>query len=279
MDITLKFSGTTTNATETEIFRSDGSRLLIATGAAYRVQGTALAVDGSISVREWELSLLIKNVGGTVSFVGLPNITDLRGDTGTSGWNVDFAADNTNHALNVNVTGEASHTISWSIEVTVNVIGDTNPAIAGYYCDEHDLAYMLSETTLIQLSNDTAGALVTDNNVIIAIIGRAQAYIDSELGGTYTVPFSPVPALIKNICVTLSCYDLMLRRFSVMDMPKQWIDAREFAVRQIAELSSLEQRLDPVLYPIGSVAGVMQQAAVGERLFDFNSTTNQISEF
>lgn len=273
MDNNCKWVGQTTDATPKELFRSDNTRLAIATGAVYRIEGTALAVDASVSAREWQFSMLIKNVAGTVSFIGSPIVTDLRGDTGTESWVLSLTADNTNKALSVTVTGESAHSISWSVEAVLNAVGDTNPAISGYYCDDNDIEYMIGEKMLAQLSNDTTNALTPDNTVVIACIQKAQAYIDAELGGTYSTPFAPVPEVIKSICVTLSIYYLLLRRFSIMEMPKGWTDERDKAIKQIGELSTLEQRLDPDLYPVLSASAVMMQAVYGDRVMDFSSTS------
>jgi len=53
----------------------------------------------------------IDNNAGTTALVGTPFMLDLAEDT--AAWVVEAAADNTNDALIINVTGQATKTIKW----------------------------------------------------------------------------------------------------------------------------------------------------------------------
>lgn len=124
MDYQVKWSGQTTNATATEIYTPTGQRMAIAASTAYNIKGTAIAVDtSSIGTHKWEFDALIKNVAGNVSFVGTPIVTDLMSDSGTEAWTLSIAADDTNNAFAVTVTGASGRTIDWNIYGSVDVIG------------------------------------------------------------------------------------------------------------------------------------------------------------
>src|SRR5690606_22169373 len=65
----------------------------------------------------WSTEVLLKNIGGTVSIVGTPSVTALAADAGAAAWAIAISADDTNKALQVTVTGEASKTIEWTAYV------------------------------------------------------------------------------------------------------------------------------------------------------------------
>ena len=58
----------------------------------------------------------IKNVGGTTSLIGTVSIIGTDVET-NAGYNVDITADDTNDALQVEVTGVASETLRWTIHI------------------------------------------------------------------------------------------------------------------------------------------------------------------
>jgi hypothetical protein len=125
MDYQVKWSGTTTNAVATELFLATGLRYPIGYNAVCRIEGTALASSAGLASKEWSWSLLIKNVAGVVSIVGDVLLTELFADAGAATWVLGLAADDTNNALAVTVTGQAGTTITWSVYGNVDTIGST----------------------------------------------------------------------------------------------------------------------------------------------------------
>ena len=79
------------------------------------------------------------------------------------------------------------------------------------YCTLDDIKEQISEDELIQLSDDE-----NTGTVDTAAIDRAIADADAEINGycveRYTVPFDPVPDLIRKYCVDISIYNLLSRR-------------------------------------------------------------------
>jgi hypothetical protein len=116
--------GTTTDATETEIFvaGNSGSRISIGsnTTVSYKVQLVARRTDATGESASWELKATADNFSGTTADVGsVYEVIVARDDTN---WLVDARADDTNDSVNIYVTGAAGKTIAWMARVeTVEV--------------------------------------------------------------------------------------------------------------------------------------------------------------
>lgn len=80
------------------------------------------------------------------------------------------------------------------------------------YCTQADLIEKLPETDLVSLSNDTEAAIINSARVN-NLISENSDLIDSYLRGSYTLPLSEVPTLLKTICCYLVIYALYVRRF------------------------------------------------------------------
>ncbi len=79
------------------------------------------------------------------------------------------------------------------------------------YCTESDIQKQLSPEQLIELTDDDGNDL-PDSGVIEQAIADADAEIDSYLAGRYTVPVSPVPAVIRKLSVDIAIWNLYSRR-------------------------------------------------------------------
>lgn len=77
--------------------------------AARQTAGT-----GTGACAGWDIPVLVKNIGGTVSIVGSPATTAAYADAGASGISVAIDVDAPNGALKVTVTGLASKSFSWT---------------------------------------------------------------------------------------------------------------------------------------------------------------------
>ena len=112
------------------------------------------------------------------------------------------------------------------------------------YCTVDDLALRLSKQNLIELTNDDPGSTEPNTDVIDLFIASSDSYIDGLLSGVYTTPFVPVPVLIKDISIVCTVYNLMLRRFASMDMPKGWADKYKDAMAMLNQIGDLLVSLD-----------------------------------
>ena len=79
------------------------------------------------------------------------------------------------------------------------------------YCDIDDLQEQISEDELIGLSDDAAAGAV-DDDVISRAIADADAVVDVYCHERYTVPLTPVPAMIRRVSVDIAIYNLYSRR-------------------------------------------------------------------
>jgi hypothetical protein len=108
---------TTTNATTLELFL-DGARerMQVPNNGTWTFQAMVAARNNSGGSAGFRIEGVIKNVNGTVSLVGTPTVTGLGSDiAGLT--NPQAAADNTNKALILRVTGVAGQRIKWVARV------------------------------------------------------------------------------------------------------------------------------------------------------------------
>ena len=108
--------GTTSNATETEIFvgGTSSSRIPVASNTTvfYEVDIVARRTDATGESGGWHLKAVADNFSGTVADVG--SVYEVQVATDDANFAVDARADNTNDAVGIYVTGAASKTVRWT---------------------------------------------------------------------------------------------------------------------------------------------------------------------
>lgn len=113
-------TGTTTNATETEIFIEgvSNSRVPVSTNKAshYRVEVIGRRTDVIGDVASFELRSVVLNNAGVVTDIG--NVYEIVVARTDANMAVDVRADDANNAIGVFVTGVAGKTISWRAVMT-----------------------------------------------------------------------------------------------------------------------------------------------------------------
>ena len=184
---------------------------------------------------------------GTISPLGTTNVTSGQDQvytiTASTGYQIDSVwADGVNQGAISTFTFHAvaaTHTVVAIFAIT-----------GGYYCTQQDLINMVGQTRLAQISNETANATVPDPVVVMDKIAESWNYINANLSGTYTVPLTPTPGIIHDLSIKVSIYNLFLRKFSIMQMPKEWDAKYKEACEQIESLQSGDLDLDSVLYPV-----------------------------
>lgn len=121
---TIRLTGTTTNATPTQIY-VDGvalSRWLVPTATSMSVtvhvvaRRTETAAEGAAYLYHG----LVRR--DTTAATVLVNLTSLNAIEDQPSWAVAFTADTTNGAVTVQVTGEAAKTISWAVIATMTIV-------------------------------------------------------------------------------------------------------------------------------------------------------------
>ena len=91
------------------------------------------------------------------------------------------------------------------------------------YCTQTDILDQLDEEVLIALTDDEDTGSVDDTKVTKAI-ADADAEIDSYCGVHYSVPFAPVPDVIRKWSVEFAIYNLYPRRKGAPDNRKERYD-------------------------------------------------------
>lgn len=113
-------TGTTTNATETEIFINgvSNSRMAVALNknVFYTIDVVARETSGGTNYAAFTLKSAVANRAGTTSDLG--NVYEVVIARSSASINVDVRADNTNDTINLYVTGLAGVTLSWNAVVT-----------------------------------------------------------------------------------------------------------------------------------------------------------------
>jgi hypothetical protein len=108
--------GTTTDATETEIFvgGTASSRILVASNTTvfYEADVVARRTDTTGESGGWHLKAVADNFSGTVADVG--SVYEVQVASDDANFAVDCRADNTNDSVGVYVTGAAGKTIRWT---------------------------------------------------------------------------------------------------------------------------------------------------------------------
>ena len=122
----------TTDATAT-VAKSNSStagttnQLVLVDGSAYLVRGMAIARQNTTGdSKSWEFTAHIKRGSGvgTTALVGSATVTVIAADAGAAAWTLAVTADTTNGGLAVTVTGEASKTLRWTVDMnSVQVVG------------------------------------------------------------------------------------------------------------------------------------------------------------
>lgn len=102
------------------------------------------------------------------------------------------------------------------------------------YSAQSDLEEQISEDELVQLTDD-AGSASVDSSVITRAVADADAEIDSYCGSRYTVPFSPVPVIIRKFSVDMAIYNLFSRRS--LKIPEERQKRYENAIRFLRDLA------------------------------------------
>lgn len=114
----------TTDATATVLTTNNGTpvswnQIVAASDTCIMFSGTLVAMqNGAQDQGGWEIKGLLKNDGGTTTLVS-SNIQTF--DDG-NGWVVALTADNTNNALAITCTGEASHNIRWVANIQTSEV-------------------------------------------------------------------------------------------------------------------------------------------------------------
>ena len=100
------------------------------------------------------------------------------------------------------------------------------------YCTQADILNQLTNSELIQLTDD-AGAGSVDTAKVDAALNAASATIDAYAGARYTLPLQ-TSEKIKQLCVDLAIYELEKRRRRIREATLAARDAAFSFLRDLA---------------------------------------------
>ena len=84
------------------------------------------------------------------------------------------------------------------------------------YCTQTDIEKQIPATKVTELTDDEGtGAKVAER--VTEAIAKADALIDSYCGAVEAVPFTVVPAIVKQHSITIAVYFLYSRRVGIPD--------------------------------------------------------------
>lgn len=102
------------------------------------------------------------------------------------------------------------------------------------YCTLTDIVKLISQATVIQLTDDENAASVNQPRVDEAI-AQADAEINTYCSNRYVVPFTPVPDIIRKLSVDIAIYNLYSRRVEVV--PETRSERYKNAIRELADIA------------------------------------------
>lgn len=106
------------------------------------------------------------------------------------------------------------------------------------YSTLDDIKAVVAEADIAQLTDDTGGTTI-DTAKVTRAIEDADLLIDSFLRFQYTVPLSPVPALVRKLSVDIAVFNLFSRRRVVTDeIPEGVILRYRDALRMLERLQT-----------------------------------------
>ena len=95
------------------------NQIVAASDTCIMFSGTIVAMqNGAADQGGWQISGLLKNDGGTTTLVN----SEVKTFADGNGWSIVLSADNTNNALKVQCTGEASHNIRWVANIQTSEV-------------------------------------------------------------------------------------------------------------------------------------------------------------
>lgn len=131
-----------------------------------------------------------------------------------------------------------------------------------------DLSGRMPEQTLIALT-DEQGIGVGNEAVADAALADAAAEIDAMIGARYAVPVSPVPDLLKKVCLDLAVEGLYARRHDV-ETPEAVVRAAKASRALLLAISRRDASL-PNLEESAPATSSGAETSASTRLFSRDS--------
>lgn len=106
------------------------------------------------------------------------------------------------------------------------------------YISPQDMKELISETTLVSLSNDRPRATEIDDKVVELACQYASETVDGYLRSRYLLPLQAVPTLVRHICLQLARFWLYSRRPDGKGFPDNVKQTYEQALKDLERIQA-----------------------------------------
>lgn len=106
------------------------------------------------------------------------------------------------------------------------------------YISATDLTEIMSERSLIELSNDDSRPAAINQDVVDKACQYACETVDGYLRSRYVLPLSDVPTLVRNICMQLARHWLYSRRPENKGFPENVKETYKQALKELETIAS-----------------------------------------
>ena len=129
------------------------------------------------------------------------------------------------------------------------------------YADQAGLVARFGESEILRLADrDQDGAI--DTEVVTAALDDASAEIDAYVGSRYSVPITPAPSILTNLCGDIARYKLS------DECPLDEVEKRyDKAVRMLRDIAAGKASLPVAGDPLVSSSGVSVSHSDDDRIF------------
>jgi phage gp36-like protein len=140
------------------------------------------------------------------------------------------------------------------------------------YCAQADISPGKLSTTQLKKLTSEDGLTVVDA-VVTQAIAEADSDIDSYGGRRYVVPFSPVPAKVKQLSVAIAVYKLHEKRIAVFagEIPKSIRDMYDDAIAFLKDVSKGNAVIDGAVTPSENTKRTGGSFSANDRVFGKDS--------
>jgi phage gp36-like protein len=139
------------------------------------------------------------------------------------------------------------------------------------YITQSDLTEQLSNTELIQITDDQRLGIV-DPSVINKAIVSAESEVNGYLATRYAVPVAaPVPDLVKKLSLDITIYNLYRRRKRISEDVRT---AHEDALKKLEQIAKGMITLGINPLPAASTQGSSGEVFGPDRVFDLDKLGN-----
>lgn len=112
------------------------------------------------------------------------------------------------------------------------------------YCTDADLARLIPERTLVELSNDDPAATMPDAAVLADARSFGQSQCDARLRKRYTLPLPGVPEELRHWAAALARWWLYTRRPGGPAVPTEVSEAKADALRALDAVRDAKMDID-----------------------------------